>query len=65
MRCKEFIQRNGFWTGKRCSREATKRVVFDGSEDVRICCTQHANKLARYPGAHVESLRDGSQENLP
>lgn len=49
MRCKQLVERNGYFTGKRCSREATKMVIFNkgtDNEDGRLCCTQHANKLA-------------------
>jgi len=49
MRCKELIERNGYFTGIRCSREATTVVTFNAGgleADVeRVCCTQHANKL--------------------
>ena len=48
MRCRELIERNGYFTGKRCSREATTVVTLDAgsdNEDTRVCCTQHANKL--------------------
>lgn len=48
MRCREEIERNGYYTGKRCSREATTMVVLDAgsdNEDGRACCTQHARKL--------------------
>lgn len=47
--CKELIKRNGYFTGKRCSREATTVVTFSAGglePDVeRVCCTQHANLL--------------------
>lgn len=49
MRCKSKILRNGYWTGKQCSRPATKLVIFGkgtDNEDVRPCCTQHAKQIA-------------------
>lgn len=49
MRCRELIERNGYFTGKRCSREATTVVTLDAGSDnedaLLVCCTQHANKL--------------------
>lgn len=47
MRCQELTTRNGYYTGKRCSRQATTMVTIEvgDREDDRACCTQHANKL--------------------
>lgn len=48
MRCKQLVERNGYFTGRRCSRQATKVVTFNAgadNEDVRVCCTQHANQI--------------------
>lgn len=47
-RCKQLTERNGYYTGKRCTRNATTMLVFNegtDNEDGRLCCTQHANKL--------------------
>lgn len=46
MRCRHLIERNGYFTGKRCSRPATVRIALSNIEgDVIPCCTQHANMV--------------------
>lgn len=50
MRCKQLIERSGYFTGIRCSREATTIVTFGkgtDNEDAKVCCTQHANKIVK------------------
>jgi len=55
------IERNGYFTGKRCTREATKVVTFNagtGNEDARVCCTQHANKLMRIVSTVPQTIEE-------
>lgn len=47
MRCRSDIERNGYYTGKRCSRDAAWKVTFLESEDVRLVCAQHKNVLVK------------------
>lgn len=42
-RCKHLIERNGYFTGKRCQRNATSIVTLDNAESGQPMCTQHAN----------------------
>lgn len=52
MKCKHEVLRNGYWTGKKCSREATYMVtMFAATEDVRPMCTQHANQETSNPAS--------------
>lgn len=44
MKCKHLVERNGYYTGRKCSREATHLVTMSAeTEDVRPMCTQHTN----------------------
>lgn len=50
MRCKALVERNGYFTGVKCKREATFIVTNFESEDVRYLCTQHKNKMLKNGG---------------
>ena len=51
MRCKHDVERNGYYTGRKCSREATQLVTVSAeAEDVRAMCTQHANQEVQRSG---------------
>lgn len=46
MKCRAEILRSGYYTGKRCKREATFVVSVDGGIE-RELCTQHKNVWAK------------------
>ena len=60
-RCEHNVLRNGYWTGRRCSRAAAVAVpitAFSGTPDITVqahrrgtevyLCTQHASRFPEH-----------------
>ena len=62
MKCKHLVERNGYYTGRKCSRQATQMVTMSvEAEDVRPMCTQHANATVSESAHWPEDIRRFSE----
>lgn len=56
MRCRALTERNGYYTGIRCHREAKWIVTIDGAEVGQTMCTQHKNIVVKNAWQHPDRV---------
>lgn len=47
MRCSSLVERNGYFTGRRCSRTSTFKITNIETGEERHVCTVHKNQVQR------------------